>query len=64
MTYCVVKDKHYWNSGYTMASNTKMEGVPVFLKDLANDMFTCGKSINLLKLCFPTVSIFLTPISQ
>lgn len=40
-----------------MSSTTKMEGVPVFLKDLANDMFTCGKSINLLKLCFPGVNL-------
>ena len=38
-----------------MVSKTKLDGVPVFLEDLADDVFTCGKSINLLKLVCPEV---------
>lgn len=48
-------DKHYWTNGYIMSGTDKMEGVPIFLKELAKDMFICGKSINLLKLCCPEV---------
>ena len=38
-----------------MSGIDKMDGVPVFLKHLSKDMFICGKSINLLKLCCPQV---------
>ena len=29
--------------------------VPVFLKHIAHDVYICGKTINLLKLCCPRV---------
>lgn len=29
--------------------------VPVFLKHIAHDVYVCGKTINLLKLCCPRV---------
>ncbi|XP_028414465.1 gamma-tubulin complex component 6-like [Dendronephthya gigantea] len=51
--YLAHRDKHYWTNGYVMSGTDKMEGVPVFLKELSKDMFICGKSINLLKLCCP-----------
>ncbi|XP_064632951.1 gamma-tubulin complex component 6-like isoform X2 [Lineus longissimus] len=47
------RDKYYWTNGYEMVSQESEEMVPLFLKDLALDLFVCGKSINLLKLCCP-----------
>ncbi|XP_045164903.2 gamma-tubulin complex component 6-like [Mercenaria mercenaria] len=49
--YLQFKDKHYWTQGYTLGTNRVEESVPLFLKELANDIFLCGKSINLLKAC-------------
>ncbi|CAB3981305.1 Gamma-tubulin complex component 6 [Paramuricea clavata] len=51
--YLAYRDKHYWTNGYIMSGTDKMEGVPIFLKELSKNMFICGKSINLLKLCCP-----------
>ncbi|XP_019618459.1 PREDICTED: gamma-tubulin complex component 6-like [Branchiostoma belcheri] len=47
------RDKHYWTQGFTVATATVEESVPLFLADLANDIFVCGKSLNLLRLCCP-----------
>ncbi|WAR25208.1 GCP6-like protein [Mya arenaria] len=49
--YLQYKDKHYWTSGYTLATERIEDSVPMFLRDLATDIFICGKSINLLKAC-------------
>ena len=38
-----------------MAGRDKLDCVPLFLGDLADDIFVCGKTINLLKLCCPEV---------
>ncbi|KAH3880738.1 hypothetical protein DPMN_004660 [Dreissena polymorpha] len=43
------RDKHYWTHGYTLATDLIDDSVPLFLRDLARDIFVCGKSINLLK---------------
>ena len=48
-------DKHYWNNGFVMLGKDKLDCVPMFLGDLADDIFVCGKSLNLLKLCCPEV---------
>ncbi|XP_035678118.1 gamma-tubulin complex component 6-like [Branchiostoma floridae] len=47
------RDKHYWTQGFTVATATVEESVPLFLADLANNIFVCGKSLNLLRLCCP-----------
>ncbi|XP_044136184.1 gamma-tubulin complex component 6 [Bufo gargarizans] len=47
------RDKHYWTHGYVLISKDVEDCVPVFLKHLANEIYTCGKTINLLKLCCP-----------
>ena len=39
-----------------MMAQDSSEMVPLFLGELATDIFVCGKSINLLKLCSPQVS--------
>ncbi|KAL4226032.1 Gamma-tubulin complex component 6 [Mactra antiquata] len=49
--YLQFKDKHYWTQGYTLGSENVEDSVPPFLKELANDIFLCGKSINLIKAC-------------
>ncbi|XP_077121019.1 gamma-tubulin complex component 6 isoform X1 [Ranitomeya variabilis] len=47
------RDKHYWTHGYVLISKDVEDCVPVFLKHLANEIYTCGKTINLLKVCCP-----------
>ena len=51
-------DKMYWTHGYGMIAKNVVDSVPVFLLGLANDIFVCGKSINLLRLCSPRVCNF------
>ncbi|XP_077976999.1 gamma-tubulin complex component 6-like [Glandiceps talaboti] len=51
--YLHFRDKHYWTKGFILTTKDAEESVPMFLKDLAKDIFVCGKSINVLKLCFP-----------
>ncbi|XP_060071739.1 gamma-tubulin complex component 6-like [Ylistrum balloti] len=51
--YLQFRDKNYWNSGYKLMTNEAADSVPLFLADLASDIFICGKSINLLKACCP-----------
>ena len=38
-----------------MVGRDKLDCVPLFLGELAEDIFVCGKTINLLKLCCPEV---------
>ena len=40
-----------------MVGRDKLDCVPLFLSELADDIFVCGKTINLLKLCCPEVNI-------
>ncbi|XP_066447969.1 gamma-tubulin complex component 6 isoform X1 [Eleutherodactylus coqui] len=47
------RDKRYWTHGYVLISKDVEDCVPVFLKHLANEIYVCGKTINLLKLCCP-----------
>ncbi|CAI9609715.1 unnamed protein product [Staurois parvus] len=47
------RDQRYWIHGYILISKEVEDCVPVFLKHLANEIYMCGKTINLLKLCCP-----------
>lgn len=51
--YLGFRDKFYWTHGYVLISKEVEDCVPVFLKDIAHDVYVCGKTINLLKLCCP-----------
>ena len=41
-----------------MVGRDKLDCVPLFLGELADDIFVCGKTVNLLKLCCPEVCLF------
>ncbi|KAM4882054.1 gamma-tubulin complex component 6 [Thomomys bottae] len=51
--YLGCRDKFYWTHGYVLISQEVEDCVPVFLKHIAHDVYICGKTINLLKLCCP-----------
>ncbi|XP_070558136.1 gamma-tubulin complex component 6-like [Ptychodera flava] len=51
--YFHFRDKYYWTNGFVLSVEDASESVPMFLRDLAKDLFITGKSINLLKLCYP-----------
>ncbi|XP_028286361.1 gamma-tubulin complex component 6 [Parambassis ranga] len=51
--YLSFRDKHFWVQGYTLISKDVEDCVPVFLRYMANDVYVCGKTINLLKICCP-----------
>uniref|UniRef100_A0A4W5MW12 Gamma-tubulin complex component 6 n=1 Tax=Hucho hucho TaxID=62062 RepID=A0A4W5MW12_9TELE len=51
--YLSFRDKHFWVQGYTLISRDVEDCVPVFLRHIANDVYVCGKTINLLKICCP-----------
>ncbi|KAK2842533.1 hypothetical protein Q5P01_012733 [Channa striata] len=51
--YLSFRDKHFWVEGYTLISKDVEDCVPVFLRHIANDVYVCGKTINLLKICCP-----------
>lgn len=51
--YLSFRDKSYWTHGYVLISKEVEDCVPVFLKHIAHDVYVCGKTINLLKLCCP-----------
>ncbi|KAM6961186.1 gamma-tubulin complex component 6 [Aplochiton taeniatus] len=51
--YLCFRDKTFWVQGYTLISEDVEDCVPVFLRHIANDIYVCGKSINLLKICCP-----------
>jgi len=48
---CFVSDVLYWSESYVAVDGNISDCVPVFLKELADQIFVCGKTINLLKLC-------------
>ena len=50
-------DRHYWTDSYTLSvSGETGRPTPAFLSDLANEIFVCGKSLNLLRCVSPQVS--------
>ncbi|XP_033261235.2 gamma-tubulin complex component 6 isoform X1 [Orcinus orca] len=51
--YLGFRDKFYWTHGYVLISKEVEDCVPVFLRHVAHDVYVCGKTINLLKLCCP-----------
>ncbi|XP_033823853.1 gamma-tubulin complex component 6 [Periophthalmus magnuspinnatus] len=51
--YLGFRDKNYWVQGYTLISKDVEDCVPIFLRHIANDVYVCGKTINLLKICCP-----------
>ncbi|CAB1416661.1 unnamed protein product [Pleuronectes platessa] len=51
--YLSSRDKNFWIQGYTLISKDVEDCVPIFLKHIANDVYVCGKTINLLKICCP-----------
>nr|XP_049579239.1 gamma-tubulin complex component 6 isoform X6 [Syngnathus scovelli] len=60
--YLGFRDKHFWVQGYTLISQDVEECVPVFLRHMANDVYVCGKTINLLKICCPQHYICLSEL--
>ncbi|XP_077425106.1 gamma-tubulin complex component 6 [Vanacampus margaritifer] len=60
--YLGCRDKHFWVQGYTLISKDVEECVPVFLRHIANDVYVCGKTINLLKICCPQHYICLSEL--
>ncbi|XP_061679021.1 gamma-tubulin complex component 6 isoform X2 [Syngnathoides biaculeatus] len=60
--YLGFRDKHFWVQGYTLISKDVEECVPVFLRHIANDVYVCGKTINLLKICCPQHYICLSEL--
>ncbi|XP_077452195.1 gamma-tubulin complex component 6 [Stigmatopora argus] len=60
--YLGYRDKHFWLQGYTLISKDVEECVPVFLRHIANDVYVCGKTINLLKICCPQHYICLSEL--
>ncbi|XDV53386.1 hypothetical protein PO909_021899 [Leuciscus waleckii] len=60
--YLSYRDKNFWTQGYTLISRDAEDCVPVFLKHIANDVYVCGKTINLLKICCPQHYIFWSDI--
>ncbi|XP_012590535.1 PREDICTED: gamma-tubulin complex component 6-like [Condylura cristata] len=51
--YLGFRDKSYWTRGYVLLAEAVADGVPAFLRHVAQDAYTCGKTINLLRLCCP-----------
>ncbi|XP_053741028.1 gamma-tubulin complex component 6 isoform X1 [Synchiropus splendidus] len=51
--YLGCRDKNFWVQGYTLISKDVEDNVPVFLRHIANEVYVCGKAINLLKICCP-----------
>ncbi|KAB0348933.1 hypothetical protein FD754_013790 [Muntiacus muntjak] len=51
--YLGFRDRFYWTHGYVLISKEAEDCVPVFLSHIAHDVYVCGKTINLLKLCCP-----------
>ncbi|XP_041460037.1 gamma-tubulin complex component 6-like isoform X1 [Lytechinus variegatus] len=52
-TFLFYRDKHYWTHGYGLLTGENKSAVPLFLQELSSEMYVCGKTINLLKLCAP-----------
>lgn len=46
-----VADEQHWAQGYTPTAADITRAAPAFLRDVANDIFLCGKSFSLLRQC-------------
>ena len=44
------RDQHYWTSGFTLHSLMDSK-FTLFLTELSQEVFSCGKTLNLLRLC-------------
>jgi len=44
-------DEQYWTQGYTPTAEDITSAAPAFLRGVAKDIFLCGKSFSLLRLC-------------
>ncbi|XP_037369252.1 gamma-tubulin complex component 6 isoform X2 [Talpa occidentalis] len=51
--YLGFRDKSYWTRGYVLLAEAAADGVPAFLRHVAQDVYVCGKTVNLLRLCCP-----------
>ncbi|XP_055878814.1 gamma-tubulin complex component 6-like [Biomphalaria glabrata] len=52
--YLDCRDELYWKKAYTLKTSEEQgQAVPEFLLDIINNTVTCGKSINLLRICNP-----------
>ncbi|XP_064606051.1 gamma-tubulin complex component 6-like [Liolophura sinensis] len=47
------RDKHFWRNAFVLKDGNEDENVPLFLAGVVNDIFICGKSLCLMKLCNP-----------
>ena len=50
------RSRKFWTKGFSLNVNEDRSNVPLFLRDHVEEMFSCGKTILLLKLCQPQVS--------
>ncbi|KAG1681787.1 Gamma-tubulin complex component 6 [Nymphon striatum] len=52
------RDRSYWTNGYVLLQTSGgNSNFPTFLQNLGSNIFLCGKSLNLLKLCNPKHSL-------
>ena len=50
--YLNYRDHHYWTSGFTLQNKPTIQlNFTLFLSELSEDIFVCGKTLNLLRLC-------------
>ncbi|KAI4456268.1 gamma tubulin complex protein [Holotrichia oblita] len=52
-TYLRTRGRTYWTRGHTV----RVDMVPDFLGDLTQEILSCGKTVNLLKLCVPNSAL-------
>ncbi|CAH1784421.1 unnamed protein product [Owenia fusiformis] len=56
--YIGYRDRHYWTHVFIQSKQESGDVVPIFLQQMSDDIFVCGKSINLLQLCAPKHFLF------
>ncbi|KRT83538.1 hypothetical protein AMK59_3593 [Oryctes borbonicus] len=54
-SYLRTRGRTYWTRGHTI----RIDMVPDFLSDLAQEILLCGKAVNLLKLCVPSSPLYM-----
>ncbi|GJQ83899.1 hypothetical protein Trydic_g19839 [Trypoxylus dichotomus] len=54
-SYLRTRGRTYWTRGHTV----RVDMVPDFLGDLAQEILLCGKAVNLLKLCVPNSPLYM-----
>lgn len=45
--------KENWKTGFQLETSASADNIPEFLVDIVPDIFTCGQSLNLLRICCP-----------